>query len=101
MLLLLLLLLLWTDQINSKISAYFINVSRSTQLQHKIFIAFQDISAIAIAAAAAAAAALDGQDGSASYQEALFYSVELNLQDVKIQTRGTFRILQKVTYLSL
>jgi len=99
---LLLLLLLWTDQINSKISAYFINVSRSTQLQHKEFLAFQDISAIAIAAAAAAAAAaLDGQDGSASYQEALFYSVELNLQDVKIQTRGTFRILQKVTYLSL
>lgn len=97
--LLLLLLLLWTDQINSKISAYFINVSRSTQLQHKIFIAFQDISSIAIAAAATAA--LDGSDGSASYQEALFYSVELNLQDVKIQTRGTFRILQKVTYLSL
>lgn len=95
---LLLLLLLWTDQINSKISAYFINVSRSTQLQHKKFIAFQDISAIAIAAATAA---LDGSDGSVSYQEALFYSVELNLQDVKIQTRGTFRILQKVTYLSL
>jgi len=97
--LLLLLLLLWTNQINSKISAYFINVSRSTQLQHKIFIAFQDISAIAIAAAATAA--LDGSDGSASYQEASFDSLQLNLQDAKIQTRGTFRILQKVTYLSL
>jgi len=71
---LLLLLLLWTDQINSKISAYFINVSRSTQLQHKEFLAFQDISAIAIAAAAAAAA-LDGQDGSASYQETSINSV--------------------------
>jgi len=95
---LLLLLLLWTDQINSKISAYFINVSRSTQLQHKEFLAFQDISAIAIAAATAA---LDGSDGLASYQEASFDSLQLNLQDAKIQTRGTFRILQKVTYLSL